>query len=99
MPANAARDVDQRHTRRLQFPHVELPIAAGGIWQKSTQNLSTQHSTLVFSLLFVKKHLLAKPRFQREIRFKPLFFLWGSKVPQKQKQAVRKRAHRKYIYK
>ena len=94
---NAARDVGQRRTRSWQFPPVAFPIAPRGNWQKSMQYLPFQPSLLVLSLHLRSKRLFANPRFQRETRFKPLFHVWGRKVPPKEKQALKTRVAGKYF--
>jgi hypothetical protein len=63
------------------------------------QNLSAQSTWFILSLPCASKRLSANPLLQRETRFKPLFCLWGSKVPQEQKQALRKRLAWNYLYK
>ena len=94
---NAARDVGQRRTRCLQFPPVAFPIAPRGNCRKSTRHLSFRPSLLILSLPLHSKRLFANPRFQRETRFKPLFYVWSRKVPPKEKQALKTRVAGKYF--
>ena len=94
---NAARDVGQRRTRCWQFPPVAFPIAPHGNWRKSTRHLSFRPFLLVLSLHLPSKRLFANHRFQRKTRFKPLFYVWGRKVPPKEKQALKTRVAGKYF--
>ncbi len=97
--SNAAREVGQRRTRSLQFPHAKLTNSTGGIWQKNTRGLTRLHTKSVLSLHDIRKFVSANRLFQAKTRFKPLFFVRGSKVPPEQKQAVWQRPPEKNIYK
>ncbi len=56
---NAARDVGQRRTRRLQFPHAAPVNPAGGIWRFSTLNSTFPCAEVILSLPSSSKRLFA----------------------------------------
>ena len=96
---NAARGVGQRRTRSLQFPHARFTYPAGEIQQKSTQSLTRHNTGFVLSLHYARNSVLGNCLSKGETRFKPLFFVRGSKVPPERKQAVRKSVSAKNLYK
>ncbi len=91
MIPNAAGDNCKRRRRCLQFPRAKLTIATRRIWQKSMLCLTVLCAVLVLSMLSVRKFVLGNCLPKGETRFKALFCVWGRKVPQKQKQALRRR--------